>query len=387
VGDEGLVFTHEGAEFVVRDTVKRAGALHLHRGTMRRGTLKVGDIVEMSVDSERRTKIRANHSATHLLHAALRQVLGLHVTQKGSLVAPDRLRFDFSHPKAMSEDEIAEVERLVNKVVRANAEVSTRLMMPEDAIKAGALALFGEKYGEEVRVLAMPEAAGAEPFSVELCGGTHVRRLGDIALFKIVSESAVAGGVRRIEALTGEAARTWLNARERLAREAATALRTTPEELPQRLTALIEERKRLERELADARKALALAAPAGAAKARGAEDVKTVGAVKVIARTLQDVQPRDLRGLVDEAKKKVGSGVVVFIGVADNKASLAVGVTEDLAGRVNAVELARAGATVLGGKGGGGRADFAQAGGPETAKAEAALAAILKSLAGLAGAA
>ncbi len=247
VGDEGILFTRVGAEFAVRDTKKRAGGLHVHQGEMTRGTLKVGEIVEMRVDGERRTKIRANHSATHLLHAALRQVLGPHVTQKGSLVAPDRLRFDFSHQKAMTEEEIAEVERLVNAVVRANAEVSTRLMVPEDAIKAGALALFGEKYGEEVRVLSMPgdARAGGEAFSVELCGGTHVRRLGDIALFKIVSESAVAGGVRRIEALTGEAARAWLSARERLAREAAGALRTTPEELPARVATLLDERKRL----------------------------------------------------------------------------------------------------------------------------------------------
>jgi len=388
VGDEGILFSRNGAEFAVSDTQKRAGGLHVHRGEVKRGALKVGEIVEMRVDGERRTKIRANHSATHLLHAALRQVLGAHVTQKGSLVAPDRLRFDFSHQKAMTEDEIAKVERLVNAAVRANGEVLTRLMVPEDAIKAGALALFGEKYGEEVRVLSMPGARGArgEAFSVELCGGTHVRRLGDIALFVIVSESAVAGGVRRIEALTGEAARAWLSARERLARDAATALRTTLEDLPARVAALVEERKRLERELADAKKALALSGGAGAA-ARPAEEVKTVRGLKVIARTLQDVQARDLRGLVDEAKKKVGSGVVVFVGVADGKASLAVGVTEDLAGRVNAVELARAGASVLGGKGGGGRPDFAQAGGPETGKAEDALAAILKSLEGLAGAA
>ena len=384
VGDTGALFSATGGNFEVTDTQKRAGQLHVHHGKLTHGALKVGDIVEMRIDEMRRAQIRSNHSATHLLHEALRRVLGPHVTQKGSLVAPERLRFDFSHPKALTPEEIAAVEREVNAVIRANIDVTTGLMTPDEAVKSGALALFGEKYGDTVRVLSMGELDEAlgRRFSVELCGGTHVRRLGDIALFKIIAESAVSSGVRRIEALTGEAARLYLIEQERLAREAAAELRTTPAELKGRIVSLVEERKRLERELAEAKKALALG---GGAQSAG-DEIQTVGRYKVVARAV-DVEAKELRGLIDEAKKKLGSGIVAFVGTAGGKASIAVGVTADLAGAVSAVDLVRLGSEALGGKGGGGRPDFAQAGGPDPAKADAALEAILSSLERQAGAA
>jgi alanyl-tRNA synthetase len=322
------------------------------------------------------------------LHEALRRVLGDHVTQKGSMVGPERLRFDFSHPKPMTADEIAEVEAIVNRIVRQNGEVSTRLMTPEDAIEAGALALFGEKYGDEVRVLAMglDDSKSNGTYSVELCGGTHVRRLGDIAIFKIVSESAVASGIRRIEALTGEGARRYLVEQERTLKEAAGALRIAPEDLPSRIVSLVEERKRLERELAQAKKKLAM----GGGDAGGGTEtpVEDLGGVKLLARKLEGVNPKDLRGLIDEGKKKIGSGVVVYVAISeDGKGAIAVGVTEDLTSRFNAVELVKAGAAAMGGKGGGGRPDMAQAGGPEAAKADQALEAVRAAAGELAGAA
>ncbi|MDO9126452.1 MAG: alanine--tRNA ligase-related protein, partial [Parvibaculum sp.] len=307
VGDTGIVFSADGAEFPVLDTVKKLGALHVHIGKLTRGKLKVGDIVEMKVDKALRDATRANHSATHLLHEALRRVLGAHVTQKGSMVGPERLRFDFSHPKPMTAEEISAVEEIVNRVIRQNAEVTTRLMTPEQAIEAGALALFGEKYGDEVRVLAMglDDANANGMYSVELCGGTHVRRVGDIALFKIVSESAVASGIRRIEALTGEGARAYLVGQERIAREAASALRISTEDLPARVVSLMEERKKLERELAQAKKQLAMGGGGGAAAPEA--QVQEFGGVKLIARKLEGVNPKDLRGLIDESKKQLGS--------------------------------------------------------------------------------
>ena len=389
VGDTGIIFSADGAEFPVIDTVKKLGDMHVHLGKLARGQLAVGDIVEMKVDKSLRDATRANHSATHLLHEALRRVLGPHVTQKGSMVGPERLRFDFSHPKPMTAEEIAEVETIVNRVIRQNAEVSTRLMTPDDAIAAGALALFGEKYGDEVRVLAMglDEAKDNGTYSVELCGGTHVRRVGDIAIFKIVSEGAVASGIRRIEALTGEGARRYLVEQERTLKEAAGALRIAPEDLPSRVVSLMEERKRLERELAEAKKKLAMgggAASGGAAEA----PVEELGGVKLIARKLDGVNPKDLRGLIDEGKKKIGSGVVAYVAVSeDGKGAIAVGVTEDLTSRLNAVELVKAGAAAMGGKGGGGRPDMAQAGGPEAEKADAALDAVRAAMNELAGAA
>jgi len=389
VGDTGLIFSADGAEFPVIDTVKKLGDMHVHLGKLVRGQLAVGDIVEMKVDKSLRDATRANHSATHLLHEALRRVLGPHVTQKGSMVGPERLRFDFSHPKPMTAGEIAEVEAIVNRVVRQNTEVSTRLMTPDDAIEAGALALFGEKYGDEVRVLAMglDQEKDNGTYSVELCGGTHVRRVGDIAIFKIVGEGAVASGIRRIEALTGEGARTYLVEQERRLKEAAGALKIAPEDLPGRVVLLMEERKRLERELADAKKKLAMGG--GDASGDAAETpVEELGGVKLVARKLEGVNPKDLRGLIDEGKKKIGSGVVAYVAVSeDGKGAIAVGVTDDLTSRLNAVELVKAGAAAMGGKGGGGRPDMAQAGGPEAEKADAALDAVRAAMSELAGAA
>jgi alanyl-tRNA synthetase len=381
VGDRGAMFSGRGAEGTVIDTEKKLGNLHVHVVEITRGGFALGDAVDLRVDAERRRATRANHSATHLLHAALKHVLGPHVAQKGSLVAPDRLRFDFSHPKAMTLDELKRVEDEVNEVIRQNSDVSTRLMPTDKAIEAGAVAMFGEKYGDEVRVLAMGREleAGARPYSVELCGGTHVRRLGDIQLFTILSESAVAAGVRRIEALTSEGARRYLEAQAEAARQAAAVLKTAPAELPARINALVEERRRLERELSEAKKALALS---GGPRA-GGDAHKEIAGVKAVLRVVEDVAAKDLKALADEAKAKLGSGVVAFVTVAEGKASLVVGVTPDLTGRINAVDLVRAGAEALGGKGGGGRPDMAQAGGPDGARAKDALAAIEQRLAAL----
>ena len=380
MGDTGAIFTSTGAEFPVADTVKKAGDLHVHIGSLTRGTLKVGDAVEMRIDRDRRLMLRANHSVTHLLHEALRRRLGGHVTQKGSLVAPDRLRFDFSQPRPLTPEDIRAIESEVNARIRANHEVSTRLMTPDKAVEAGALALFGEKYGDEVRVVAMgdelDEAGEHDHFSVELCGGTHVRRTGDIGIFKIVSESAVAAGVRRIEALTGAAAETYVEEEETLLREAAAELKVTPEELPARVASLIEERKRLERELSDLRRRLA-SGGGGAAP----QQAKDLGGVKFLGRVLDDVPAKELKTLADDMKKSVGSGVVAVVARADGKASLVVGVTDDLTQRFNAVDFVRVGAEALGGKGGGGRPDMAQAGGPDGARADAAVAAIEQAVA------
>jgi alanyl-tRNA synthetase len=344
------------------------------------GTVRPGDRVHLVIDGAHRARIRANHSATHLLHAALRKHLGRHVTQKGSLVAEGHFRFDFSHPKAMTAEEIALVEAEVNRHIRANSPVSTRLMTPDDAIAAGAMALFGEKYGDEVRVLSMGREDAAA-YSVELCGGTHVSALGDIALFKIVSESAVASGVRRIEALTGEAARAWLTGREDRLKEAAVALKAAPEEVPARVAALVEERRRLERELAEAKKALAL----GGGKAGGGAEapaVDDIGGVAFSGQIVAGLEPKALRGLVDEAKARIGSGIAAIVVTNDGRASIAVGVTDDLAGRFSAIDLVRAGVEALGGKGGGGRPDMAQGGGPDASAAPDAIAAIRTSIAG-----
>ena len=382
VGDTGIIFSAGGAELVVGDTVKKAGDLHVHLGRLTHGVLKEGDAVELRVDAERRRRLRANHSVTHLLHQALRRRLGAHVTQKGSLVAPDRLRFDFSQPKPSSPDDLLAVEAEINERIRINAEIGTRLLTPDRAVAEGALALFGEKYGEEVRVVAMGGVLDGEnrPFSVELCGGTHVRRTGDIGLFKIVAETAIASGVRRIEALTGAAAEAYLAEEEGLLRQAAAALRTSPAELPRRIVGLVDERRRLERELAEARRALASAGPA--TRAAG----KRIGEVVFDGRVVDDVPGRELKSLADDLKRRIGSGVVAVVSRADGKAAIVVGVTADLTGRLDAVELVRLGAEALGGKGGGGRADMAQAGGPDGAHAEAALAAVERAIAGKAAA-
>ena len=376
MGDAGRITGDAGLSAIVEDTAKPLGRLHAHHARVEAGAIAVGDTVHLAVDAERRDPIRANHSATHLLHAALRERLGGHVTQKGSLVAADRFRFDFSHPNALSPEEIAWVEQDVNAQIRHNEEVTTRLMTPDDAIAAGAMALFGEKYGDEVRVLSMGKAIDKH-FSVELCGGTHVRALGDIGIFKIVSESAVSSGVRRIEALTGEAARQWLTQREDRLRETAAALKATPEEVPHRVAALIEERRRLERELAEAKKALALGG-GGSGQAAGPEEI---AGVNFIGQVVEGLEPKALRGAVDDAKSRVGSGVAAIVAVNDGRASVAVGVTDDRTDSYNAVTLVQAAVAALGGKGGGGRPDMAQGGGPDGDKGEAALTAIREALA------
>jgi alanyl-tRNA synthetase len=381
VGDTGEM-RREGVRLTVTDTQKKAGDLFAHLVTVNEGSVKVGDPLLLDVDHARRAAIRQNHSATHLLHEALRLVLGDHVAQKGSLVAPDRLRFDFSHPKPISAEELERVEDIANDIVMQNAPVTTRLMGQDDAIASGARALFGEKYGDEVRVVAMGEPDGnAMGWSVELCGGTHVRRTGDIGLISVVGDSAVAAGVRRIEALTGKVARKAANHQAQIAKVAAAELKTPLEELPTRLAALVDERKKLERDLSDARKKLAMG---GGGKAAGAaDDVRSVGDVKLLARAVSGIELKDLRSLADEGKRQVGSGVVAIVGLSpDGKAGVVVGVTDDLTTRFNAVDLVRKGAEALGGKGGGGRPDMAQAGGPDGSKADAALKAIEGALAG-----
>jgi alanyl-tRNA synthetase len=380
VGDTGIL-SADGVRFRVTDTQKKAGDLFIHLGTVEQGILKPGLGLALAVDHARRSAIRQNHSATHLLHEALRQVLGDHVAQKGSLVAPDRLRFDFSHPKPMTAAELEQVEDIANEFVIQNSPVTTRLMALDDARASGARALFGEKYGDEVRVVAMGEGSGNMlGWSVELCGGTHVRRTGDIGVIAGLSDSGVAAGVRRIEALTGVAARKAARHLGELARSAAAELKAPLEELPGRLAQVLDERRKLERELSEAKKKLAMG---GGGRADAADDVRMVGDVKLLARVVEGIDLKDLRSLADEGKKQVGSGVVAIVGKAeDGKAGIVVGVTGDLTGRFSAVDLVRKGAEALGGKGGGGRPDMAQAGGPDGAKAEAALAAVEAALGG-----
>jgi alanyl-tRNA synthetase len=371
VGDTGTMYA-DGVRFRVTETQKKAGDVFVHSGLVEEGALKPGLALTLEVDHTRRTAIRANHSATHLLHEALRQVLGDHVAQKGSLVAPDRLRFDFSHPKPLNRQELDRVEDLANDIVVQNTPVVTRLMAQDEAIASGARALFGEKYGDEVRVVAMGEGGNALGWSVELCGGTHVRRTGDIGLISIVSEAGVAAGVRRIEALTGRAARHHANHLAGAARSVADLLRVSVAELPDRAAVLLDDRKRLERELSDANRKLAMGGAAA-----GADGVRTVGDVKLLARAVSGIDIKDLKSLADEGKKQLGSGVVAIVVVTEEgKAGIVVGVTTDLTERFNAIDLVRKGAEALGGKGGGGRPDMAQAGGPDASKAHAALDAI-----------
>lgn len=376
VGDSGKISTLKGFEGVVEDTTKPLGRLHVLRTKVVKGEISVGETIHQVVDAERRDRTRANHSATHLLHAALRHRLGTHVTQKGSLVGPDYFRFDFSHPKALSREEIAQVEADVNAQIRSNEPVGTKLMTPDEAIAAGAMALFGEKYGDEVRVLSMGRTSDAH-YSVELCGGTHVRALGDIQLLKIISESAVSSGVRRIEALTGEAARQWLTDRDSKLREAAAALKSSPDEVPTRIAALVEDRRRLERELADAKKALAMGAGSAKSEASAPEQVNGHA---FLGQVVEGLNPKDLRSTVDTMKQRVGSGVAALVAVNEGRASVAVGVTDDLAGQLNAVDLVKAAVATLGGQGGGGRPDMAQGGGPDGSKAQEAIQAVKDAL-------
>lgn len=374
VGDTG-VMCGEGLAAVVKNTTKHAGGVFGHHVKMSAGTLKIGDPLSLKVDHDRRGAIRANHSATHLLHEALRETLGSHVAQKGSMVSQDRLRFDFSHTKPVSAEEIVEIERLANAIILQNSKVETRLMGVDDAREAGAMALFGEKYGDEVRVVSMGTALEGDKvgktYSMELCGGTHVDSTGEIGLVTVVQESSVASGVRRLEALTGEGARSYFSEQDAQLKSVAGVLKVTPKDAFSRVEALLEERKQLERQLAEARQKLAMG---GGGDSDGPEEFN---GVKFLGRTVEGLQPKDLRGLVDQAKKQVESGVVVIAGATeDGKAGLAVGVTADLTDKFNAVDLVRAGSEVLGGKGGGGRPDMAQAGGPDGTKINAALDAI-----------
>jgi len=381
VGDIGMIEIGK-AQFRVTDTRKKLGDLVVHQGVVEKGPFKLGQVVNMEVDHDARTATRANHSATHILHEALRQVLGDHVAQKGSLVGPEKLRFDFSHHMPMEHDEIARVERIVNEIILQNAPVETRLMATDDAMEAGAMALFGEKYGDEVRVVSMgdttvPSDARAG-WSVELCGGTHVGRTGDIGLMRITGEAAVASGVRRIEALTANGARDYLIKQDELLKASASALKTSPDGFGDRLQSLINERKSLQKQLDEAKRTIAL----GGGNKNGADGaIRDVGDTKILARTLHGISPKDLRGLVDDGKREIGSGIVTIIGVSeDGKAGIVVGVTEDLVGSYNAVDLVRRGAEAMGGKGGGGRPDMAQAGGPDGENAENAIAAIMDQL-------
>ncbi len=382
VGDQGVIVGPKGACFRVTDTQKKLGDLFVHYGVVEEGTFKVTEAVELQVDHQRRSATRANHSATHLLHEALRQVLGTHVAQKGSLVAPDRLRFDFSHPKPMSPDEVAEVEAIANRIVIQNAAVETRLMAVDDAIASGAMALFGEKYGDEVRVVSMglPDGDGAanKAWSVELCGGTHVKRTGDIGLVRVIAETASASGVRRIEALTADGARAYLTEQDRRLRETAALLKTRPEDVVERVKALMDERKTLERQLTDVRRQAAMGGGGGDGAASA---VREIAGTKYLAMNVSGVEMKDLKSLADEGRAKVGSGVVAVANAsADGKLGIVVAVTKDLTSKFNAVDLVRKASETSGGKGGGGRPDMAQAGGPDGSKAAAALDAVAAEL-------
>ena len=374
VGDAGVLSGPDGLVIDVQDTQKKLGDLFVHQGVVRAGAVSAGMAVQAVVDHARRAAIRAHHSATHLLHAALRRRMGPHVTQKGSLNAPDRLRFDVSQPTPIGKDDLVAVEAEVNAEIRGNTEVTTRLMTPEAAVAEGAMALFGEKYGDEVRVVSMGSRAGNEAaYSVELCGGTHVGRTGDIGLFRIVAEAGVSAGVRRIEAVTGAAALAAVLGNERLLTEAAATLRASPAEVPERIAALQEDRRRLERQVADLQKKLATGAAAPA--------LEVVGNVSLAARNLGDIPAKDLKGVAEAIGTDMGAGVVAVVSTAEGKASIVVRVSPELVGRFSAVELVRAASAAVGGKGGGGRPDLAQAGGPDGPNAEAALDAVRAMLA------
>ncbi|MEZ2219401.1 alanine--tRNA ligase [Rhizobium sp. RCC_161_2] len=382
MGDTGVISSDTG-KLAVSDTQKKGEGLFVHIATVSDGTIKAGDAVVLTVDHNRRSRLRANHSATHLLHEALREVLGTHVAQKGSLVAPERLRFDVSHPKPMSAEELKVVEDMANEIVLQNSTVTTRLMSVDDAIAEGAMALFGEKYGDEVRVVSMGQGVRGgktgKPYSVELCGGTHVGATGQIGLIRILGDSAVGAGVRRIEAVTGESARDYLAEQDDRVKALATALKVQPIDVVSRVEALMDERRKLERELADAKRKLAM----GGGQGGSADAVREIGGVKFLGKAISGVDPKDLKGLADDGKTSLGSGVVALIGVSeDGKASAVVAVTDDLIGRFSAVDLVRIASAALGGKGGGGRPDMAQAGGPDGAKADEAVEAVAVALAG-----
>jgi alanyl-tRNA synthetase len=382
MGDTGVISGDSG-KISVSDTQKKGEGLFVHIATVSEGTIKAGDAVALTVDHNRRSRLRANHSATHLLHEALREVLGTHVAQKGSLVAPERLRFDVSHPKPMTAGELKVVEDMANEIVLQNSPVTTRLMSVDDAISEGAMALFGEKYGDEVRVVSMGQgvrgAKTGKPYSVELCGGTHVAATGQIGLIRVLGESAVGAGVRRIEAVTGESARDYLAEQDERVKTLASTLKVQPGDVVSRVEALMDERRKLERELADAKRKLAM----GGGQGGSADSVREIDGVKFLGKAISGVDPKDLKGLADDGKTSLGSGIVALIGVSeDGKASAVVAVTEDLTGRFSAVDLVRVASAALGGKGGGGRPDMAQAGGPDGAKADEAIEAVAAVLAG-----
>ena len=380
-GDRGSMKTSNGALLKITDTQKRLGDLFVHSAIVEEGTVKAGDVVEMSVDHTRRSGNRIHHSATHLVHEALRQVLGNHVVQKGSLVEPGRFRFDYAHPKPLSDDELQQVERIANQVVMQNDAVSTRLMSVDEGIEAGAMALFGEKYGDEVRVVSMgvqPGAGNKKTYSMELCGGTHVSRTGDIGLVRVISEAASAAGVRRIEALAGDAARAYLESRDRQVIKLADVLKAAPDDVEARVIALVDERKKLERELAEAKKKLAM----GGGGTSGGAAIEEIAGIKLMACVLDGLNPKDLRGAIDDGKAQVVSGVVALVAVNDGKAAVGVGVSDDLKDKISAVDLVKAGVEAVGGQGGGGRPDMAQGGGPDGSKAQGALDAIRAALAG-----
>ena len=375
VGDTGVITGADGLRVIITDTQKKLGDLFVHLGRVEAGVAKKGTAVVATVDHRRRGAIQAHHSATHLLHEAMRRKLGEHVMQKGSLNAPDRLRFDVSQPRPVTPDEMAWIEAEVNARIRENSEVTTRLMTPDAAVAEGAMALFGEKYGDEVRVVSMGVGEGNRPaWSIELCGGTHVRRTGDIGLFKIVSEAAVSAGVRRIEAVTGEAALAMVAEGERRMAETAAVLKASPAEVTERVTSLLEDRRRLERQVNELQKKLATGGTAA--------EIETIAGIKLAARNMGEVPARDLKGLAEAIGKQIESGVVALVSTTEGKASIVVGVSSDLTGRFNAVELVRVASAAVGGKGGGGRPDLAQAGGPEGHHAEAALAAVRAAMAG-----
>jgi len=380
MGDTGVIST-DTARLQVTDTQKKGEGVFVHVAKVISGTLKTGEPVALQVDHGRRSQLRSNHSATHLLHEALREILGTHVAQKGSLVAPERLRFDISHPKPMSSEELRTVEEMANAIILQNAPVTTRLMSVDDAIAEGAMALFGEKYGDEVRVVSMGTAVVGEksgkPYSIELCGGTHVNATGDIGLVRVLGETAVGAGVRRIEAVTGAAALAYLAEQDERVKTLASTLKVQPAEVVSRVESLMDERRRLERELAETKRRLAM----GGSQGGSVDEFRDVGGIKYLGKVLNGIDAKDLKGLADEGKSGVGSGVVTLVGVsADGKASAVVAVTEDLTGRFSAVDLVRVASAALGGKGGGGRPDMAQAGGPDGANAQAALDAVAAAL-------
>ncbi len=379
VGDVGLIITNHSSARVT-DTQKPLDGLHAHAVTVDSGTLRVGDSVELVVDAERRNRIRANHSATHLLHAVLRNLLGEHVTQKGSLVSEDRLRFDITHPKQITREELAAIEAEVNRLIWQNSAAQTRLMSQDDAIKAGAMALFGEKYGAEVRVLNMGEDNAGGVYSLELCGGTHVTRTGDIGMFKIISEGAVAAGVRRIEGVAQAGAYAYASEQEARVRELASILKITPEEITEKVSALQDEKKKLEKQLADAKKQLAMAGSGGNGGA-AEPTIETIGSVKFAARMFGELDAKSLRDLANGMQQKNPDAVNVLLASSEGKASIIVAVGKELAGKVDAPTLVRAASAAVGGQGGGGRPDFAQAGGPDGDKLDAALAAVKQALA------